>query len=115
MSKRIDRVNQLLQREIAEQLRLRYRSEAVTVTITGVETSPDLRQARVFYSLVGDQMGLEAAAAFFRRVGGDLSRRVSQRVILKYFPRLEFIYDDSMERGAKVLELLDELENENHD
>lgn len=113
MSKRITRVNELLQREISEQLRLRYRSEAVAITVSEVETTPDLRQAKVFYSVLGGAAEIAEARALFRRIGPELSQRVSRRVILKYFPKLEFVYDESLERGARILEIMDELEDDN--
>jgi len=112
MSKRLARVNELLHREISEQLRRNYRDAAVAVTISGVETTPDLRQARVFYSLLGDQMSETEADALFDRIGVDLQQRVSKRVVIKYFPKFEFIYDPSLERGASILNLLDELDDE---
>ena len=113
MSKRITRINELLQREISEQLRLRYRNEAVAITVSEVAITADLRQAKVFYSVLGDAAAVAAAGRLFRRIGPDLSQRVSRRVILKYFPKLEFVYDESLERGARILEIMDELEEDN--
>ena len=110
MSQRISRVNQLLQREISEQMRRYYRADAAAITISDVDCSTDLRNARVYYSVLGDAVDITEAEALFRRIGKDLRQRVSKHVILKYFPRFEYIYDPSMERGANVLDLLDELE-----
>ncbi len=109
MSKRITRVNELLQREISEQLHQRYRGEATPITISSVDTSSDLRSARIYYSVIGDGAAVEKARVLFRRVGRDLRDRVRKRVILKYFPNFEFCYDPSMERGAHINELLDDL------
>lgn len=115
MSQRIQRVNELILREVSEQLRTRYRSEAVAITITDVETSTDLRNARIYYSVIGDEEVRNEASALFRKVGRDLHQKVSQRVILKYFPKFEFQYDPSLERGAGILDILDQLgEEENH-
>jgi len=113
MSKRIQRVNELLQREISEQLRQNYRNDAVRITISDVETSSDLRNTRIYYSVLGEDAEIRDAARLFRKIGKDLHHRVSQRVILKYFPNFEFVYDPSLERGANILDLLDELDNEN--
>ena len=113
MSKRITRVNELLRREVSEQLRRHYRSSAVTITISDVATSPDLRQATIYYSVIGDARAQIDAAELFHRVGRDLRHRVSQQVTLKYFPSFEYVYDPSLERGAGILDILDELENEN--
>ncbi|WP_269525934.1 30S ribosome-binding factor RbfA [Coraliomargarita parva] len=113
MSKRITRVNELLHREISGQLRRYYRNDAVNITISEVETSTDLRVARVYYSVIGDARAITEAEALFRRIGADLRRRVSKEVVLKYFPKFEYIYDPSLERGANILNLLDELDEEN--
>ena len=112
MSQRIVRINQLLQREVSGQMRRYYRSESAPITISDVDCSTDLRHARVYYSVLGDADAITAAQAFFRRTGKDLRQKVSRHVVLKYFPRFDFIYDPSMERGAHVLERLDDLENE---
>jgi ribosome-binding factor A len=114
MSKRISRVNELLQREIGEQLRRYYGGEqSVKITISDVDTSPDLRNCKIFYAVIGNEKDIKEAQAFFKRVGKELRQRVMSRVTLKYFPRFDFMYDPSMERGAEILNLLDELDNEN--
>lgn len=112
MSKRITRVNELLRREVSEQLRRHYRASAVKITISEVATSPDLRQATIYYSVIGDARAQVDAADLFHRVGRDLRHRVSQQVTLKYFPSFEYVYDPSLERGAGILDILDGLENE---
>jgi len=114
MSKRISRVNELLQREIGEQLRRYYGGvQSVKITISDVDTSPDLRQCKIFYAVIGVEKDIKEAQAFFKRVGKELRQRVMARVKLKYFPRFDFMYDPSMERGAGILDLLDQLDNEN--
>lgn len=112
MSKRIQRVNELLQREISDQMRQHYQHDAVKITISDVETSADLRNTRIFYAVLGDESDIQQAKVFFRKVGKDLHQRVSKVVVLKYFPRFEFLYDPSLERGADILNLLDELDKD---
>ncbi len=112
MSKRIARVNELLQREISGQLHRHYRGEAVGITISGVETVSDLRHARVYYSVLGGDEERVRAESLFRRVGGDLRHRVGKEVVLKYLPHLEFRYDPSFARAADIMEILDEIDNE---
>ena len=114
MPNRVTRVNELLQREIGEQLRRYFGGkESVRITISGVDTSSDLRRCAIYYSVIGDAQAIIESEAFFRRIGKELRERVMKRVVLKYFPRFEFIYDPSMERGAKLVELLDQLDEEN--
>lgn len=112
MPNRVTRVNELLQREIGEQLRRYFGGkESVRITISGVDTSSDLRRCTIYYSVIGDAQAIIDSEAFFRRIGKELRERVMKRVVLKYFPRFEFIYDPSMERGAKLVELLNQLTN----
>ena len=109
MSQRITRVNQLLQREISHQLLQNYQKLAVKITISSVDTASDLRKAHVYYSVLGDEATIEEAKKLFRKVGKDLQRRVCQFIVLKYFPKFEFIYDPSLKRGASLNDLLDDL------
>lgn len=112
MPNRVSRVNQLLQREVSEQMRRYYGgSESVRITISDVDTSSDLRHCRIYYSVIGDAQAIVESEAFFRRIGKELRERVMNTVVLKYFPRFEFIHDASMERGAKIVDLLEELDN----
>jgi ribosome-binding factor A len=77
-----------------------------------VDCSTDLRNARIYYSVLGDAKAITDAEALFRKIGKDLRQRVSKQVILKYFPRFEYIYDPSLERGAEINAILDQLEDE---
>lgn len=113
MSQRISRINELLQREVSEQMRRYYRSETAAIMISDVDCSTDLRHARIYYSVLGDNRAIREAEALFRRIGKDLRQRVSKQITLKYFPRFEFIYDSSLERGAEINDLIDQLDLEN--
>jgi ribosome-binding factor A len=113
MSQRISRINELLKREVSEQMRRYYRSETAPITISDADCSADLRNLRIYYSVLGDDAAIREAKALFRRIGKDLRQRVSKQVILKYFPRFEFIYDPSLERGAGINEIIDQLDLEN--
>lgn len=112
MSKRISRVNELLRREVSEQLIRRYQSAATAITISEVETSADLRNATIFYSVLGGDDAIRDARKLFRKAGKDIHQQVRQRVVLKYFPNFEFVYDPSMERGSQILDLIDQLDEE---
>jgi ribosome-binding factor A len=110
MSQRISRINALLRREVSEQMRRYYRSETAAITISDVDCATDLRHAKIYFSVLGDDAAIRDAEALFRRIGKDLRQRVSKHVILKYFPHFEFIYDPSLERGAEINDLLDQLD-----
>ena len=110
---RAGRVAGAIREEVADLLRRRIKDPRVGfVTLTGVEVSPDLRHARVFYSLVGDpaqraatQKGLDSATPY---VQGEVGRRLR----LRNTPALEFHYDASLERGARIEQLLREAQGD---
>jgi ribosome-binding factor A len=82
------------------------------VTVTGVETSPDLHHARVFVSVLGDEADRERALDGLRSSAGFLQSQVGQEIRMKRTPTLEFVYDDSVDRGMRITELLDEASPE---
>jgi ribosome-binding factor A len=110
MSQRIKRVNALLRREVSEQMRRYYRADTAAITISEVDCSADLRNARIFYSVLGDDAEIEATQKLFRKIGKDIRQRVSKEITLKYFPTFYFTYDPSLERGAEINEILDQLD-----
>lgn len=111
MSNRTVRVNELIQREISDILRKRYQSEAVAVTITEVRVSPDLRDARVFVSVIGSEELAEEKLRWLRSKAAEIREEVSRRIVLKYLPKFEYILDQSAIKGARILNLLDEIEH----
>ena len=111
MSNRTVRVNELVQREISAILRKRYQTESVAITITEVRVSPDLRDARVFVSVVGSEEAAEEKLKWLRARAGDIREEVGRRIVLKYLPKFEYILDKSTVRGARILQVLDEIEH----
>lgn len=109
MSQRMLRVNELLRREISHILHTRYQSETVDVTIVEVESSPNLREARVYYALLNGELDRAWAEGFFNQHGEQIRREVGKSIVLKFLPKLEFLYDDSAERAARLNKILDEL------
>ena len=79
------------------------------VTVTGVVTSPDLRTARVFVSVLGSEKKREATLAGLDAAHGVLQARIARELRLKRTPQLTFEYDDSVERGVRMSHLIDEL------
>src|SRR5947209_4924660 len=78
------------------------------VTVTGVETTPDLRSARVYVSVLGDESARSDAIAGLRSSRGFLQAQIARELTLKRTPTLDFVYDDSVERGMRISSLLDE-------
>lgn len=111
MSWRTLRINHLLRKELSDLLQHHVKDPRLghMVTVTEVETSPDLRHARVFISVLGTEEnkkevfdGINTASSFLRR---ELARRLSLRRI----PELTFSRDESIERGTRLLKLIDEV------
>jgi ribosome-binding factor A len=114
MAHRIERVNQLIRQEISQLLQRQVKDPRLEsfVAVTEVDTTPDLRYARVFVSYMGSQeerqetlKGLEAAANFLRN-------QLARRLRLRRIPELSFEWDDSIERGTHLLQLIDEVSTE---
>lgn len=78
------------------------------VTVTGIKTSPDLRHARVYVSVLGTEAERAESLAGLRSAHGFLQRRLSQELRLKHTPALTFEIDESIDRGMRITELLDE-------
>ena len=78
------------------------------VTVTAVKTSPDLRHAVVWVSVLGSQEEREASLEGLRSAHGFLQRRVASELRLKHTPALAFRYDDSVDRGMRISELLED-------
>jgi ribosome-binding factor A len=84
------------------------------VTVTGVKTSPDLRQARVFVSVLGDDTTREASLEGLQSAHGFLQSRVASALRLNHTPTLTFGYDESVDRGMRISQLID-AEADNHE
>ena len=76
------------------------------VTVTAVDTSPDLRHARVFVSVLGGPEERDKTLAGLRSSHGYLQGRIAHELRLKHTPTLEFVYDESVDRGMRISELL---------
>lgn len=110
-TRRMARVNDTIRRELSSLLMREARDPRLEglVSITVVDTSPDLKYARVYVSVMGSeedkmrvQEGLAAAAGFLRR-------GLAARLTMRYIPDLSFERDDSIERGTRLLELIKEV------
>jgi ribosome-binding factor A len=82
------------------------------VTVTSVETSPDLRTAKVFVSVLGDEEEREATLEGLRSSHGVVQARIAAETRMKRTPTLTFHYDDTIEKASRVSELLEEVEDE---
>ncbi|HXI73031.1 MAG TPA: 30S ribosome-binding factor RbfA [Verrucomicrobiae bacterium] len=110
-SLRIQRVRELLKQEIGEAIRREFHvNEAGLITVNDVDVAGDVRSAVVFISILGNadqqKRGFQLLTENRIRIQGMIGRSV----VLKYTPTLKFVFDDSIVRGNRVLQILDELE-----
>ena len=113
-SNRIGRINEEIQRELADQLR-RLKDPRVSqvgmVSITRVDTTGDLRYARIYISAL-DKSREKDALKGLRSAAGFLRRELGRALQLRYTPELQFLADDSIQHGAHILELLHQVEEQ---
>ncbi len=110
MSNRMLRVNELMQREISAYLHARYSSEAVKITITGVEVTGDLREAKVFYSVLGTAADATKAGKWLLGKRDEIREMVAKKVIMRHVPLLAFVHDDHAPRTLRIEQLLSEID-----
>jgi len=109
MSRRSERTRKLIQREISGLLEREVNDPRLSklISVTEVTLSPDLKYAKIFVSTLGDQMdNKEEILAGFNNASGFLRRELASHLKLRYTPQLSFHYDDSIERGARLLKLI---------
>jgi ribosome-binding factor A len=111
MAHRIERVNQLIRQQISELLRLEIKDPRLSgmISITAVETSPDLKYGRVFVRCRGSDEEKKEVLATLTSASGFLHNELSRRIKLRHIPYLDFRWDDSLEKGAHILELIDRV------
>ena len=109
-SNRIGRINEEIQRELSALLRT-VKDPRVhgLVSITAVETTSDLRYAKIFVSVLDKSDGKEVVKGL-KSAAGYLRRELGQALQLRYTPELQFVQDDSMDKGAHILKVLREIE-----
>lgn len=110
-SRRLQRVSELLRRELSEILRREFSVERVGVlTVNEVKVSPDLKTATAYVSFVGTKGQRSAAEETLSAQGKRLQALLGPQLSMKWTPVLTFLLDDSIEKGNRVLAILDQLE-----
>ena len=109
MSDRMRRVNEAVRQVLSEAVGDLKDPRIGFVTITGVETSADLRHARVFVSVLGSEGKREKTLAGLTAAHGVLQARLARELRMKRTPQLVFEYDPTVERGVRMTQLIDEL------
>ena len=111
MADRMRRVNEAVREVVSARLAVGLRDPRIGfVTVTSVDTSPDLRQARVYVSVLGGEEERAATLAGLESAHGVLQQAVAEELRMKHTPTLEFVFDESIDRGMRITELLDDQE-----
>ena len=107
-SQRAQRVGDQIQRELADLLRVHIKDPRIgMVTVTSVEVSPDLSHAKVFFTHLAGREHAQAAVEALQHTAGYLRTELSHRFKLYSVPQLHFVYDDSIESGLRLSNLID--------
>lgn len=109
MNHRIERVCEVLKRELGIIVLRELTFSVPLVTVSSVDITPDLKQAHIFISAFGTEGQKRGVIALLEKNRHLLQAELAKRLILKQTPHLNFRLDDSIERGSRVLSILDEL------
>ncbi len=114
MAHRIERVNSLIRQEISQLLQRQVKDPRLGnfIAVTEVSTSPDLKYARVFVSRIGSEEEKQETLSALASASGFFRRELARRLKLRYTPVLSFQWDDSIERGDHLLQLINEITSE---
>lgn len=108
MSRRIDRVNELLRREISTVLQHDFEWNGRMVTVSSVDVTHDLKEGKVFISVIGGSA--DTVIDKLNRAHGAIQKAIMKRIVLKSTPILSFRHDDSAVRGVEIVNLLEEVD-----
>lgn len=109
MTQRVRRVSEILKRELSAAMARELTFPVPLVTISAVDMTPDLKQAHVFISALGTEQQQQAVLRQLEGARVTLQSDVARRIIIKNTPHLYFHLDTSIERGTRVLAIMDEL------
>jgi len=109
VSERMRRVNEAVRSVVAEGVRDLKDPRIGLVTVTGVVVTPDLQEATVFVSVLGNEKVRRATLVGLTSAHGVLQARINRELSLRRTPTLTFAYDDTVERGVRMTKLIDDL------
>jgi len=114
MAHRIERVNSLIRQEISQLLQRQVKDPRLGnfIAVTEVSTSADLKQAKVFISYIGSEEEKQETLNVLASASGFFRRELAKRLKLRYIPELSFRWDDSIEQGDHLLQLIDRVSSE---
>lgn len=106
---RLERVNELIKREIGEMIRRDFNFDAQLVTVQQVDSTPDLKHAHIYLSVIGTEAQRQKALSLVQSKRVPLQHALSRKVVMKYTPLLHFKLDTGIERGTNVIRIMEEL------
>ncbi|MFW6175149.1 MAG: 30S ribosome-binding factor RbfA [Chloroflexota bacterium] len=111
MSRRLERVNFTLQKELGHLIETQVSDPrlAPLTSVTRVDTSPDLAMARVYISVLGGEEESASSLAALQSAASFLRREMKSRVRMRFIPRIEFRLDDRIKEGTRMLEVINEV------
>lgn len=112
MKNRLVRVRELLKRELSDILSKDFSFDGALVTVNSVDVTPDLRQGHVFLGILGNSQQKRKVMEKLEKKRGFIQKRMSKRIVLKNTPQLHFRQDDSVERGVRVVALMEQIDEE---
>lgn len=112
-SHRIERVREMLKRELGEVIRREFHvDEAGLISVNDVDVAGDLKSATVFISIFGNATQQKRGLELLTQHRARVQNLMAQGIVLKYTPTLRFVLDDSLGRGNRVLQIIDDLEKQ---
>ena len=109
-TRRTVRVNEAVRMELANLIQRERTLEGIILTISSVDVTPDLKQAHVFLSILNQELPQESILSLLNKRRHVWQCTVAHRLLLKFTPKLFFKFDSSLERGDRVMQILNELE-----
>jgi len=111
-NRRIQRVSELVKQQISEVIQELSLADCGFITVTSAEVSPDLKDGRVYISVIGSAEQRARALTALEGAHGQIQHELARRIVLKYTPRLKFALDETESRAQQIERLLDELDSE---
>ena len=112
--KRSDRVADLLLEVVSELLAKEVNDPRIgSVTLTGAEVSKDLRQARIYFTLLGEEKRKEEVLAGLKSAAGFIRAKVGRELKLRLVPTIEFVYDEAPDQARRIEDLLQQVKKDN--
>src|SRR4030065_2356409 len=111
MTRRAERVSNLIRQEICELLQEHVNDPRLNalISVTKISTSPDLRNSKIYVSVLGDNEKAQDVLKGFKSAAGYFRRELSQRLTTRVVPELMFELDDSIERGVRLLNFIEQV------